>query len=215
VSATFIDANASDVSCRSALQSSRRWKQDFAGTEDRIFVQSSASCDQSSAIVAHLSWRVLCCSRRLTRRRAQEALQATTNAVSEHVREIKSLEGTVADLRATVERQAREQGSREALLTAAEGQIKELQGECQQERVRFSDILQKVNAAFKAKHFGGPQAAEDTPETAAAAAPAAVAPGGLSADEAAELKQRVVDSEKKAEAAAVSHSFPLNSRALL
>jgi hypothetical protein len=128
------------------------------------------------------------------------------------VREIKSLEGTVADLRATIERQAREQGSREALLTAAEGQIKELQGECQQERVRFSDILQKVNAAFKAKHFGGSQAAEDTPETAAAApasaaaaAPAAVVPGGPSAEEAAELKQRVVDSEKKAEAAAVSH----------
>eukprot|EP00953_Heterococcus_sp_UTEX-ZZ885_P005105 3225-Heterococcus_DN1.PRE.1 len=144
------------------------------------------------------------------RKRAQEALQTATNAVSEHVREIRSLEGTVADLRATVERQAREQGSREALLTAAEGQIKELQGECQQERVRFSDILQKVNAAFKAKHFGGSQAAEDTPETAAAAppaaaaaaAPAAVAPGGLSAEEAAELKQRVVDSEKKAEAAA-------------
>jgi hypothetical protein len=127
------------------------------------------------------------------------------------VREIKSLEGTVADLRATIERQAREQGSREALLTAAEGQIEELQGECQQERVRFLDILQKVNAAFKAKHFGGPQAAEDTPETAAAApaaaaaAPVAVAPGGLSAEEAAELKQRVVDSEKKAEAAAVSY----------
>jgi hypothetical protein len=160
----------------------------------------------------------LCCYSHLTHRRAQEALQAATNAVSEHVREIKSLEGTVADLRATIERQAREQGSREALLTAAEGQIKELQGECQQERLRFSDILQKVNAAFKAKSFGGPQAAEDTPEAAAApaaaaaaaaAVPAAVAPGGLSAEEAAELKQRVVDSEKKAEAAAVSHSIAI------